>query len=238
VRFCEGRSGERADCAHDHFEPIPFPFNPRGLNTDVQVRPDRPTPYRSRLRWPDPVTGRRRSVSHSRDTAEQARAWTALLVQAAEGGLDPQLVTLWLTKLTEVTQGALDPALSTTTLAEYGAANMDLILRGLDGNTRSVYGHGRRRASRLSDAPGARRRSGRHLARPLRRVGRHRHHRRLHRRQDRGGLRVPRLRPGHRPVGLDDLPSDHPGPRRPGRQSAPRAGPHAACRSSSPCARY
>jgi hypothetical protein len=76
---------------------ISLPFDPRGLNADIQVRSDRPTPYRSRLRWPDPVTGRRLSLSHSRDTAEQAEAWTALLVRAAEGGLDPRLVTEWLT---------------------------------------------------------------------------------------------------------------------------------------------
>ena len=97
---------------------IPAPFDARDLGADIQYRADRPTSYRSRLRWPDPATGARLSLSTSKDTAEQAYAWTALLVQAAQGGLDPRLVTRWLTLLTDATRGTLDPALGSATLAE------------------------------------------------------------------------------------------------------------------------
>jgi len=115
------------------------PFAVNALSADVEFRADRPTPYRARLRWTDPATGRRTSVSRSKDTPAQAHAWTALLVEAAEGGLDPALVTKWLTLLADATRGALDPALSTAPLAEYGAANMGLILRGLQTTTHPVY---------------------------------------------------------------------------------------------------
>ncbi len=117
----------------------PTPFDARDLGADIQCRRDRPTPYRSRLRWPDSATGARVSVSHSQGSAEQAYAWTALLVEAAQGGLDPRLVTRWLTMLTETTCGALDPALAGASLAEYGDANMELILRGLQPKSHSVY---------------------------------------------------------------------------------------------------
>ena len=117
----------------------PTPFDARDLGADIQYRRDRPTPYRSRQRWPDSATGARVSVSHSQGSAEQAYAWTALLVEAAQGGLDPRLVTRWLTMLTETTCGALDPAPAGASLAEYGDANMELILRGLQPKSHSVY---------------------------------------------------------------------------------------------------
>ena len=116
----------------------PGPVVPRP-SVDVEYRADRPAPYRARLRWTDPATGRRSSISRSKDSPAQAQAWAALLVEAAEGGLDPALVTKWLALLADATRGTLDPALSTAPLAEYGGANMGLILRGLQTTTHPVY---------------------------------------------------------------------------------------------------
>ncbi len=44
------------------------------LSSDIEYRPDRPQPYRARVRWVDPVTKRHKSRSEAADTSEAARA--------------------------------------------------------------------------------------------------------------------------------------------------------------------
>ncbi|WP_241740784.1 site-specific integrase [Streptomyces sp. L2] len=82
------------------------------LSTDVEYRPDRPTPYRARVRWTDPTSKRRQSLSEGKDSEEEAQEWIPAIIEAAEAGLSPSLATM--------------------KLAEYGEANMNLALRGLE----------------------------------------------------------------------------------------------------------
>lgn len=89
------------------------------LAGDIEYLADRPTPYRARVRWTDPETGRRRSISASHETTEEAAAWVNELRKAAAGGVGP--------------------AAATMTLAEYGELNMLLALRGLEAKTTDPY---------------------------------------------------------------------------------------------------
>ncbi|MGH3539207.1 MAG: hypothetical protein ACRDQJ_13105 [Pseudonocardiaceae bacterium] len=89
------------------------------LSADVEHLADRPTPYRARLRWTDPATRQRRSLSVSHETSNDAAAWINEMRKAAAGGLDP--------------------AAATMTLAEYGELNMTLALRGLEDKTIDPY---------------------------------------------------------------------------------------------------
>ncbi|WP_199443862.1 tyrosine-type recombinase/integrase [Umezawaea beigongshangensis] len=89
------------------------------LSSDIEHLPNRPTPYRARVRWKDPTTGRRDTASESCATEEQAEAWIVLMRQIAAGGVDPTAGTM--------------------TLAEYGNANMPLALRGLEAKTTDPY---------------------------------------------------------------------------------------------------
>lgn len=89
------------------------------LSADVEHRPDRREPYRARVRWVDPVSGRRKSVSESVSTEKLAQAWIDAVMGAAEGGVDPSAATM--------------------TLAAYGAAVMQLAVRGLEAKTLDPY---------------------------------------------------------------------------------------------------
>lgn len=89
------------------------------LATDVEELVDRPQPYRARVRWTDPGTQRRRSLSRSHSRPEEAEEWIETMQQAASGGLDP--------------------ATATMTLSAYGELNMSLALRGLEGKTTDPY---------------------------------------------------------------------------------------------------
>jgi hypothetical protein len=55
---------------------------------DVEKRPDRPTSWRARVRWMDPATGRRRSLSRSFRTEEAAWGWVSTQIRTVEAGLD------------------------------------------------------------------------------------------------------------------------------------------------------
>jgi integrase-like protein len=81
------------------------------LSADVEYRPGRPTPYRARVRWIDPTTGCRRSVSEAVQTTEEAEAWIELMRDLSRAGVDPSLAV--------------------KTLTEYGEAVMSLAIRGL-----------------------------------------------------------------------------------------------------------
>lgn len=80
------------------------------LAADVEYLKNRPTPYRARVRWTDPETRRRRSLSTSHNTSNEAEVWANEMRKAAAGGVDP--------------------AAATMTLADYGELNMQLALRG------------------------------------------------------------------------------------------------------------
>ncbi|MCP2315447.1 hypothetical protein APR12_000777 [Nocardia amikacinitolerans] len=88
------------------------------LRTDIEVR-DRAKPFRARVRWIDPATKKRPSVSESFGTREDAEAWLDRVRQAAARGLDPKMAT--------------------ATLAVYGAANLERALRGVEPKTRDPY---------------------------------------------------------------------------------------------------
>ena len=85
----------------------------------VEYRPDRPTPYRARVRWTDPTSKRRQSLSEGKDSEEEAQECLQAIIEAAEARLSPS-------------QATMKPA-------EYGEANMDLALRGLELKTLDPY---------------------------------------------------------------------------------------------------
>ncbi|MFJ2509941.1 tyrosine-type recombinase/integrase [Streptomyces griseoviridis] len=89
------------------------------LSTDVEYRPNRPAPYRARVRWFDPVSKRRLSLSEGKDSEEEAQEWIQAIIEAAETGLTPSLATM--------------------SLADYGNTNMELALRGLELKTLDPY---------------------------------------------------------------------------------------------------
>ncbi|MEV0087261.1 site-specific integrase [Saccharopolyspora sp. NPDC050642] len=89
------------------------------LSADVEYLPDRPSPYRARVRWTDPQTGKRPSLSESCQTEEQAATWIDRMKRAASAGIDPLTVNM--------------------NLAEYGDANMTPALRGVEAKTTDPY---------------------------------------------------------------------------------------------------
>ncbi|MFD5655518.1 tyrosine-type recombinase/integrase [Streptomyces sp. NPDC127039] len=89
------------------------------LSTDIEYRPDRPAPYRARVRWFDPATKRRLSLSEGKADEDEAQEWLQGIIEAAQAGLPPSLATM--------------------KLADYGNANMDLALRGLELKTLDPY---------------------------------------------------------------------------------------------------
>jgi integrase len=95
------------------------------LSADVEVRPDRPKPYRARVRWIDPAAGRRTSKSESFADPEQAQAWLDAMHLAAQGGVDPHAATM--------------------RLNQYGDAVWTLAMRGLEGKTLDPYSAGWRK---------------------------------------------------------------------------------------------
>lgn len=95
------------------------------LRTIIEERATRRTPYRARVRWTDPVTGVRRSLSRAWPTQEEAKDWLSEMTEAAAAGLDP--------------------AAAMTNLVDYGSRNMTLALRGLERKTTDPYLSGWRR---------------------------------------------------------------------------------------------
>ena len=89
------------------------------LSCDVEFREGRPRPYRARVRWVDPSTGRRRSVSESVVDEEAAQNWIDAMRRAARGGVSPDAATM--------------------RLAEYGEDVMTLATRGLERKTLDPY---------------------------------------------------------------------------------------------------
>ena len=95
------------------------------LSADVEERGDGRKPYRARVRWVDPTTRRRRSLSESVETPEEAANWIEGMRRAARGGIDPIAATM--------------------NLGHYGDAVMPLAMRGLEKKTLDPYMAGWRR---------------------------------------------------------------------------------------------
>ncbi|MFG2116640.1 hypothetical protein ACGFRB_29050 [Streptomyces sp. NPDC048718] len=89
------------------------------ISADVEHRRNRANPYRARVRWFDPETKRRMSLSEAKQDEDEANAWINSVLEAAAAGLDPSLATM--------------------KLAAYGEANTELALRGLELKTRDPY---------------------------------------------------------------------------------------------------
>lgn len=89
------------------------------IRPDIEYRPDRAKPYKARIRWIDPTTKRRLSISESFETEDEAKDWIARMQRAAARGIDPHTATM--------------------SLADYGDANMELALRGLEEKTTDPY---------------------------------------------------------------------------------------------------
>lgn len=90
------------------------------IKGNVEFEPHRPAaPYRARVRWKDPKTGKRTGTSESYPTEEEATAWIEKMKWTAAGGVDPATVEM--------------------KLADYGNANLSLALRGLEAKTTDPY---------------------------------------------------------------------------------------------------
>src|SRR5262249_18434254 len=74
------------------------------LSADIEYREGRPKPYKARVRWVDPATGRRRSISEAAETREDAEARIELMRDMSRAGVDLSMAV--------------------KTLAEYGEAIM------------------------------------------------------------------------------------------------------------------
>ncbi|EMD23435.1 tyrosine-type recombinase/integrase [Amycolatopsis azurea] len=89
------------------------------LSADIEYREGRTKPYKARVRWVDPVTKKRPSKSESFAEEREAQQWIEQLEADAENGIDPRMATM--------------------PLAEYGEANMPLIMRGLETKSLDPY---------------------------------------------------------------------------------------------------
>lgn len=89
------------------------------IGSDIEELAGRRKPFRARVRWTDPESGQRRSVSRSHTTTDEAAAWVETIRKSAAGGVDPHAATM--------------------TLGEYGHLNMAIALRGLEDKTNDPY---------------------------------------------------------------------------------------------------
>lgn len=93
------------------------------LSADIEERSDYgKRPFRARVRWTDPATKMRPSVTEPFETRDEAEAWLEEMQRLAMQGIDPKTATM--------------------SLADYGNTNMDLALRGLEKKTTDPYGCG------------------------------------------------------------------------------------------------
>ncbi|MFD0421017.1 hypothetical protein [Streptomyces parvus] len=60
------------------------------LTTDIEYRPDRLNPCRARVRWFDPATKRRLSLSEGKADKDEAQEWLQSIIEAAEAGSCPR----------------------------------------------------------------------------------------------------------------------------------------------------
>jgi integrase len=89
------------------------------LSADIEHREGRPNPYKARVRWVDPATGRRRSLSEAAETTEAAESWINAMRNMARSGANF--------------------VMAVKTLADYGEIVMPLAVRGLERKTLDPY---------------------------------------------------------------------------------------------------
>jgi integrase len=89
------------------------------LSSDIEVRDGLTDAYRARVRWTDPYTKKRKSISETFATRGEAEEWIGTAQGAAGRGVDPHVAAM--------------------TVAEYGTANMKLALRGIARKTTDPY---------------------------------------------------------------------------------------------------
>ena len=89
------------------------------LSSDIEVRDGLADAYRARVRWTDPHTKKRKSISETFATRVEAEEWIGTAQGAAGRGVDPHVAAM--------------------TVAEYGTANMQLALRGIARKTTDPY---------------------------------------------------------------------------------------------------
>ena len=89
------------------------------LSSDIEVRDGLADAYRARVRWTDPHTKKRKSISETFATRGEAEEWIGTTQGAASRGVDPHVAAM--------------------TVAEYGTANMQLALRGIARKTTDPY---------------------------------------------------------------------------------------------------
>ncbi|WP_245664965.1 tyrosine-type recombinase/integrase [Nocardia sienata] len=90
------------------------------LSSDIEERSDYGRrPFKARVRWIDPATKKRPSLSKPFESREEAETWIDRLIRFAAQGVDPKTATM--------------------TLSEYGEANMGLALRGLEKKSTDPY---------------------------------------------------------------------------------------------------
>lgn len=89
------------------------------LSSDIEVRDGLADAYRARVRWTDPHTKKRKSISETFATRGEAEEWIGTAQGAAGRGVDPHVAAM--------------------TVAEYGTANMKLALRGIARKTTDPY---------------------------------------------------------------------------------------------------
>jgi hypothetical protein len=97
-------------------EPLPVGVT---LSADIEDRKGVAEGYRARVRWIDPATRERRSVSQACRTVTEAEDWIRELQQLALVGVNPEAATM--------------------DLATYGESVLTLALRGLEAKTLDPY---------------------------------------------------------------------------------------------------
>ncbi|GAB2534455.1 site-specific integrase [Nocardia heshunensis] len=85
----------------------------------------RAKPFLARVRWTDPATGKRDSKSQAFEERGEAEAWIERIKNAAARGVDPKMAT--------------------ATLKDYGDADWDIAMRGVEPKTLDPYRAGWRR---------------------------------------------------------------------------------------------
>ncbi|WP_458686415.1 site-specific integrase [Nocardia tengchongensis] len=97
---------------------IPLGVKIRGSIEERQ----RSSPFLARVRWMDPVTGKRDSKSQAFQSRVEAEVWIEGIQDAAARGVDPKMAA--------------------ATLKDYGDANWDIAMRGLEPKTIDPYRSG------------------------------------------------------------------------------------------------
>lgn len=92
---------------------------PLGISLASDIEERSGGAFRARVRWVDPAAKKRVSKSETFTNREAADDWIDRMRQSAGRGIEPNTAT--------------------TTLSDYGAANMKLALRGLEGKTTDPY---------------------------------------------------------------------------------------------------